>query len=307
MVDISDMKVFAKVVECANLTRAGRELRMTPGAVTKRLNKLEERLGVRLLNRTTRKIELTEAGNEYYEKAHSILEDISLLESSLSTLSDEPRGQLKVTAPTLFGRMQVCPLILEFHEQYPNIHVHLQLTDRNVDLLPGGFDVAISNLPMKDTSLVARKIAVDRRVVCGSPEYFERHGRPRTPADLLDHNCLLLRFPGTKEFRWHFREGDLNTSLDMKGKGTLDSDSAEVLHQWTLAGAGLSMRSTAEIADDLRSGRLEAVLTDNISADRHYSVFYARRELLPQKIRVFVDFLFAKIGRHPQWDADLRF
>jgi DNA-binding transcriptional LysR family regulator len=301
------MKVFAKVVECANLTRAGRELRMTPGAVTKRLNKLEERLGVRLLNRTTRKIELTEAGNEYYEKAHSILEDISLLESSLSTLSDEPRGQLKVTAPTLFGRMQVCPLILEFHEQYPNIHVHLQLTDRNVDLLPGGFDVAISNLPMKDTSLVARKIAVDRRVVCGSPEYFERHGRPRTPADLLDHNCLLLRFPGTKKFRWHFREGDLNTSLDMKGKGTLDSDSAEVLHQWTLAGAGLSMRSTAEIADDLRSGRLEAVLTDNISADRHYSVFYARRELLPQKIRVFVDFLFAKIGRHPQWDADLRF
>lgn len=307
MVDVSDMTVFVKVVDCANLTRAGRELRMTPGAVTKRLNKLEDRLGVRLLNRTTRKIELTEAGGEYYDKAQAILGDIRLLESSLSCLSDEPRGQLKITAPTLFGRIQICPLILQFHERYPNVHVHLQLTDRNVDLLPAGFDLAISNLPLRETSLVARKLATDRRVVCGSPDYFKRYGRPQKLSDLLAHNCLLLRFPGTKEYRWHFQEDDLNTSLDMKGKGALDSDSAEVLHQWTLAGAGLSMRSTAEIAEDLRTGRLEAVLTDHIRTDRHFSVLYARRELLPKKVRVFVDFLVASIGRHPFWDADLGF
>ncbi|MBB6357261.1 LysR family transcriptional regulator [Aminobacter aganoensis] len=301
------MTVFAKAVECSSLTLAGRELRMTPGAVTKRLNKLEERLGVRLLNRTTRKIELTEAGTEYYAKARVILSDISLLESSLSTLSDEPRGYLKITAPTLFGRIQICPIILEFHERYPNVHVHLQLTDRSIDLLPAGFDMAISNLAMRETSFVARKLAIDRRVVCGSPGYFERHGRPQVPADLLNHSCLLLRFPGTKEYRWHFQEGDLHTSLDMKGKGALDSDSAEALHQWTLAGAGLSMRSTAEIADDLRSGRLEAVLTHNIRTDRHFSVFYARREMLPQKVRVFVDFMCAKLGRHPHWDVGLGF
>lgn len=307
MVDVSDMSVFAKVVECANLTRAGRELRMTPGAVTKRLNKLEARLGVRLLNRTTRKIELTEAGSEYFEKSRTILGNISLLERSLSTLSDEPRGQLKITAPTLFGRIQICPLILEFQEKYPNVHVHLQLSDRHVDLLPGGVDLAISNLPLKETSLVARKLAVDRRVICGSPDYFKRHGRPQTPADLLNHNCLLLRFPGTKEFRWHFQEDDLPTSLDMKGKGSLDSDSAEVLHQWTLAGAGLSMRSTAEIAGDLRAGRLEAVLTDNIRTDRYYNILYPKRELLPKKVRVFIDFISAGIGRQPHWDLDLGF
>lgn len=307
MVDISDMSVFARVVECANLTRAGRELRMTPGAVTKRLNKLEARLGVRLLNRTTRKIELTEAGNEYYEKAHIILGSISRLERSLSTLSEEPRGQLKITAPTLFGRIQICPLILQFQEQYPNIHVHLQLSDSHIDLLPGGVDLAISNLPLKETSVVARKLAVDRRVICGSPAYFKRNGRPRTPVDLLNHNCLLLRFPGTKEYRWHFQEDDLHISLDMKGKGSLDSDSAEVLHQWTLAGAGLSMRSTAEIADDLRAGRLEAVLTDNIRTDRHYSILYAKRDLLPKKVRVFIDFISAGIGRNPHWDVGLGF
>ncbi len=302
---INDMRVFVKAAECASLTRAGRELRMTPSAVTKRLNKLEERLGVRLLNRSTRKITLTEAGIEYSEKAQTILRDIDWLESSLSTMSDNPRGQVKISAPSFFGRVQLCPLILEFRAKYPDIHVHLQLTDRNVDLLREGYDLGISNLPLRDTSLIVRKLAVDRRVVCGAPQYFALHGRPKTPADLLGHDCLLLRFPGTKEYRWHFLENGRKTSLLVKGP--IDSDNMEALHQWTLAGAGLSMRSTAEVADDLKSGRLEAVLTDSIRTDRDFNVLFPKRDLLPQKVRVFIDFLFEKIGREPHWDSDLGF
>lgn len=307
MPQLNDMSVFVKVVECANLTRAGRELRMTPSAVTKRLNKLEERLTVSLLVRTTRRLTLTEAGQEYFEKARELLQEIGQLENSLSTLSDHPRGQLKISAPTIFGRSQLCPLILAFREKFPEVRVHLQLTDRNVELLPQGYDLSIANLPLRDTSLMMRRLATDRRVVCGSPDYFARHGRPKTPNDLLKHDCLMLRFPGTKEYRWHFSENGRKTSVLVKGAGSIDSDSMEAVHQWTLAGAGLSMRSTADIADDLRTGRLEAVLTDYIPLNRDFNVFFPRRDLLPQKVRVFIDFLFESIGRNPRWDEGLGF
>ncbi len=305
MPDISDMAVFVKIVECSSLTRAGRELRMTPGAVTKRLNKLEARLGVRLLNRTTRQVSTTEAGSHYYDKALAILGEINWLENSLSTLSNNPRGLLKITAPGLFGRIQLCPLVLEFRDRFPEIQVHLQLTDRIVDLIGEGFDLAIRNSRLTDSNLVARKLAADRRVVCGAPSYFEKFGRPAKPADLLDHECLLLRFPGSKQYRWHFREDGQNTSLLVKG--SIDSNSTEVLHEWTLSGAGMSMRSTAEISDDLRAGRLEAALTQFIPDDRAFNLVYPKREMLPQKVRVFIDFLFNRIGKQPHWDAGLGF
>lgn len=305
MTDHSDMAVFNKIVECGSMTRAGRELRMTPGAITKRINKLEERLGVKLLNRTTRKVVQTQAGHEYYDKASSILRDINWLETSLSTLSENPRGLLKVTAPSLFGRKQLCPLIVNFRKKYGDVHIHLRLTDLDVDLARDGFDLAVRNLPLSDTNLVMRKLVDDRQVVCGTPEYFARHGRPQTPADLLQHDCLLLRFPGSKQYRWHFVEDGRNTSLLVKGP--IDSDSSEALYDWMMSGAGLSLRSTAEVADDLRAGRLEAVLTDTMRTDRAYNVLYPRREPSPQKVKIFIDFLFESIGRHPPWDADLGF
>lgn len=305
MTDHSDMAVFNKIVETGSMTRAGRELRMTPGAITKRMNKLEERLGVRLLNRTTRRVAPTQAGNEYYDRASAILRDINWLETSLSTLSENPRGLLKITATTLFGRKQLCPLIVNFRKKFSDIHVHLRLTDLDVDLVADGFDLAVRNLPLSDTNLVMRKLADDRQVVCGSPEYFERRGRPQTPSDLLHHDCLLLRFPGSKQYRWHFVEDGKSTSL--LPKGPIDSDSSEALYDWTLSGAGLSMRSTAEVSDDLRSGRLDAVLTENMRTDRTYNVLYPRREPSPQKLKTFVDFLFESVGRHPPWDEGLGF
>ncbi len=143
------------------------------------------------------------------------------------------------------------------------------------------------------------------RVVCGTPSYFAAHGRPHTPVDLLKHDCLLLRFPGSKQYRWHFLDKGRNVSLLVKGP--IDSNNTEALHHWTLAGAGLSMRSTAEVADDLRAGRLEAVLTDYIRTDREYNLLFPRRELLPQKVRVFIDFLFERIGKRPHWDVGLGF
>lgn len=301
----TDMSVFVKVVEFSNLTKAGREMRMTPSAVTKRINNLETRLGVRLLNRTTRKISLTEAGVEYFEKSTQILRDINWLESSLSSQNSNPRGILKVTASSLFGRIQLCSLVQEFRQQYEDVHVHLHLTDRHVDLIGEGFDIAIRNSDIGDSNLIVRKLADDRRVICGAPQYFARRGYPKVPADLMMHDCLLLRFPGSRQYRWHFRANEEDISFMMKGP--IDSNSSEALHQWTLDGLGLSVRSTSEISDDLKAGRLEAVLTEFSPLSHAYHVVVPQRELLPQKTRVFMDFLYANIERKPHWDNGLGF
>ncbi len=303
MSERSDMGIFVKIVEQGSMTRAGRELRMTAGAVTKRLAKLEARLGVRLLNRTTRKISTTEAGNTFYEKSLQILNDIDWLESSVSMFGDTPTGMLKVSAPSLFGRRQLCPLLQKFKIAYPDIHVHLQLTDRNVDLVGEGFDVAVRSSDQVDSTLVVRHLAHERRVVCGTPNYFETYGRPQTPKDLLNHNCLMLRFPGSRKYRWHFTFGEEEISYLVKG--TMDSNSIEVLREWTIAGLGLSMFSTAEVSDELRAGVLQPVLTDFLPSIASYKLVLPRRQLMPQKTRSFVDFVSAQIGREPYWDQGL--
>lgn len=303
MSDITDMAVFVRVADLGSFSWAGRELRLTPAAVTKRIAKLERRLGVRLFNRTTRKVQLTEEGSTYYDHCVRILKDIEWAESAIAADGAKPRGFIKVTAPTLFGRMWIAPLIPKFIDAYPELRVHLQLTDRLVNLLDEGFDVAVRNADLKDSSLIAHKLASDRRVVCATPAYFAKMGTPETPDDLLTHRCLLLRFPGTQQYRWYF-EGP-NGRLAVPVKGHMDSNSSDVLYQWTLAGHGLSLRSTAEVDDDLRSGRLAPVLTRFIPRDTAFYAVYPHRRLLPSKIKAFVNFLCDNLGPEPIRDRDL--
>lgn len=305
MSERSDMAVFVKVVEQRSMTKAGRELRMTAGAVTKRIAKLEARLGVRLLNRTTRSVSTTEAGAEFFGKSKQILRDIRWLEASVATFSDTPTGMLKISAPSLFGRRHISPLLPDFSAGFPDIRVHLQLTDRNVDLQKEGFDIAIRSSDQIDASLVVRYLAEDRRVVCGAPAYFEEHGMPDTPQDLLDHNCLMLRFPGSKRYRWHFSTDGQETSFLVKG--TMDSNSSEVLREWAIAGVGVSMLSTAEVADEIRAGKLTPVLVNHLPQPASYKLVFPKRELMPSKTRAFVDFVSTRIKRIPYWDLDLEF
>jgi DNA-binding transcriptional LysR family regulator len=305
MVQISDMAVFVRVVERGSMSRAGRELRLTPPAVTKRISKLEDRLGVRLLNRTTRRVQVTEDGARYYEDCARILADIDAAESALTLARGMPHGLLRISLPTLFGRLRVAPLIPEFIARNPSVQVHMHLSDQFVKLPGDGYDLAIRNTELDDTSLVARKLAPDRRVICGTPEYFEAHGRPSHPDELLDHACLLLRYPGTKQYRWYFRGVD-GAQIPVPVKGPMDADSTDVLHQWTLAGHGLSLRSTSEVGEDLRAGRLETVLEEFMPAGRFYYAVYPHRQVVETKVNAFVSFLAESFGPEPEWDSGLK-
>lgn len=292
---MSDMAIFAMVVQSKNITQAARKIRLTPSAVTKRLNRLEERFGLKLLNRTTRKISLTEAGSKYYERSKQILRDIEWLDSSIAIYSDNPRGMLKVTAPSLFGRIQISPLVLKFRKLYPDIQVHLQLTDRNIDIVGEGVDISIQNTDLADSSLMLKRLVTDRQVICGAPDYFAKNGYPEKPEDLLEHDCLLLRFPGSKQYRWHFIENKKNTSYLVKGP--IDTNSTELLHQWALEGVGLSLCSTFEIEKDIQNGNLVPVLTNFERTHHAYYALYPKRELMPKKTHVFLDFLTERINQ----------
>ena len=303
MSDVNDMAVFLRVAMHGSFTAAGRELRLTPSAVTKRIGKLEARLDVRLFNRSTRRLQLTEAGSVYLDHCERILASIEQAEAMVASGRSEPRGLLKVTAPTLFGRLHVASWVAEFSERHPNVNVHLQLTDRIVNLLAEGIDIAIRNASLQDSAEIAKKIASDRRLICATPDYFERHGRPRTIEDLRHHQCLLLRFPGTRQYRWQLNGPNGTTSVPVKG--VIDSNSGEVLYRWLLEGRGLSLRSTAEVSEDLRSGRLMAAMTEFMPRNTGYYAVYPHREWLPSKVRSFLDFLTETVGKVPEWDTHL--
>mgnify|MGYP002713070145 CR=1 FL=1 len=306
MRDISDMAVFVRVADLCSLSAAGRDLRMSPAVVSNRIGKLEERLGVRLLNRTTRKVHMTEEGEFYYEHCVRILEEMQIIEDTLTEQRQAPRGVLKVTMPTSFGQRHVAPYIPEFADRFPEVEVRLQLTERLVNLVEEGMDLGIRVGRLDNPAQIARTLAPDHRLVCASPDYLEKHGAPKTPEDLLNHNCLLLRFPGSQQFKWPL-ENEKGELVMLPVDGNMDSNNSEVLLQWALAGRGLVLKSTWEIYEHLQSGALVPVLTDYRPRDRHISALFPHSRYLAPKVRAFVDFVIEKFGKVPYWDAGLGF
>ncbi|RED53834.1 LysR family transcriptional regulator [Aestuariispira insulae] len=303
MHDVNDMAVFVRVAELGSLSGAGHDLRLSPAVVSNRIAKLEDRLGVRLLNRTTRKVQMTEEGQVYFDHCVHILQQIEEVESTLSEKKQAPKGVLKVTMPTSFGKMHVSPIIPDFMENYPDVEVRLQLTERMVSLVEEGMDIGIRVGKLDNSSMIARTLAPDTRYICGAPDYLKKHGIPKTPADLADHNCLLLRFPGSRQFKWTFLEN--GEAVQYSVAGNMDSNNSEVLLQWALAGQGLVMKSTWETSEHLQSGALVPVLTDYMPQDLSVSAIYPHSRYLPPKVRVFIDFLAERFGPRPYWDANL--
>ena len=303
MHDVNDMAVFVRVAELGSLSGAGHDLRLSPAVVSNRIAKLEERLGVRLLNRTTRKVQMTEEGQVYFDHCVHILQQIEEVESTLSEKKQAPKGILKVTMPTSFGKMHVSTLIPEFMERYPDVEVRLQLTERMVSLVEEGMDIGIRVGKLDNSSMIARTLAPDTRYICGSPDYLKKHGIPKTPSDLAYHNCLLLRFPGSRQFKWTLLENDEPVQYSVAGN--MDSNNSEVLLQWALAGQGLVMKSTWETSEHLKSGALVPVLQDYMPQELSVSAIYPHSRYLPPKVRVFIDFLAEKFGPRPYWDEGL--
>jgi DNA-binding transcriptional LysR family regulator len=283
------MKVFVRAIELKSISAAARNMRLSAATASHRILQLEEQLGVRLLNRTTRNLQPTEAGCIFYEHALTVLEAMERAESSMAVASGVPTGPMRVAAPLGYGRRILAPLVSEFHAQHPKVQIRLRLSDHSVDLLSESVDVAIRMSSLPDSSMIVRKLADCPRVLCAAPSYLQREGVPETPEDLLHHNCLLLRSPGSADSRWTLKTPAGPTTLPVSG--TFDADDGDVLTAWTLAGEGIMLKAHWEIADHLSAGRLEVVLPGYPPDPVNLVMLYPHRELLPTKVRVFADFL----------------
>jgi DNA-binding transcriptional LysR family regulator len=294
MEDMAYMVTFARVVKAGSFAGAAKRLGMTSSVASKHVAKLEKALGVRLLNRSTRKLSLTEAGAAYYEHCARIVEEVDSAQTTIAQLQAAPRGQLKVTAPVTFANTRLGPILREFFTRYPDIQVDLNASNRVVDLAEEGFDVAIRIARTLPPNVVARELRPVHWHLCGSPEYLAREGEPTHPANLTRHNCLTFptAAPGTV---WHFVRG--SERVEVPVHGSLQSNMVEALHDLVLAGTGLTLLPGYIAGKDIREGKLRAVLADwQIEwGSSLYAVYLPTRYLAP-KVRVFVDFLVEKFG-----------
>jgi len=296
---LQEMAIFAKVVAAGSLSAAARELGTSPALVSRRLAALESRLGVRLVNRTTRTLNLTVEGSRYYEACTRVLADIQEADAEVAAGRVEPRGALKVALPASFGHQHVAPLVPKFAERYPKVELALSLSDRSVNVMDEGFDVAVCIADLRDSSLAARRLAPNRRVVCASPAYLAAHGTPRTPEDLAKHNCLVVS-DFTANWEYKTRDG---RSTSVRVQGRYACDNWEVLRQWALAGLGIALKSTWDVYRQLEDGTLVAILPDYVfHSDVAIYAVYPHRRFLPAKTRVFIDFLAESFGPDPYWD-----
>lgn len=298
------MRIFAKVVEASSFTAAAATLGISTSMVSQHVKQLETRLGGQLLNRTTRRMSLTEVGRAYYERCKRLLSDLEEAEAAVGRMQVAPQGDLRVNATPVFGALHLAPAIADFTARYPSISIELMLSDRIVDLVDEGFDIAVRTEPLPDSSLVARQIASCRIVICGAPAYFKKHGVPRTPDDLASHNFLV--FTGTSYMRaWRLGSSKAET-LEVPLRGNLRSNNAAVLLLGALTGQGLVGMPTYLVSDALQSGQLRTVLDEYAPPPLSIRAVYPHSRHLSAKVRAFVDFLAARFGRETQWHGAAR-
>jgi len=294
MAVLENIQAFVRTIELGSLSAAGRQLRQSPAVMSHRLQQLEAHLGVRLVNRTTRRLQLTEQGLAFFENAAQVLEALERAESAVADTGGSPRGTIRITAPLGLGRRVLAPLSLKFMEAHPAISIRLRLSDHLLNLLAEAVDLALRLAVLPDSTLVRRKIADCPRVLCASPAYLAAHSAPEQPEDLFGHNCLLLRFPGSQQYRWTLQSPDGPIALSVQGR--MDADDGDVLTDWARAGHGIAMPALFEVADDLRAGRLVRVLPEFPPEPTSLSVVYPHKRLLPARVKLFSEFLVREIA-----------
>ena len=295
---VDSVKVFLRVVELGSITAAGRDQRLTPAVASNRIKELERRLGVRLFNRTTRKLALTETGRLFYEHAEKIIESVESAEAAIAGFAGKPRGANRALAPLGLGRRIIGPLIPAFNDLYPEIEIRLRLTDRKTDFLEERADLEFFLGVLEDSTMKLKSILQCERVLCASPEYLKSKGVPKTPACLKSdaHNCLLLRFPGSKEYYWTLLVDGLPQKVF--AKGAYDTDDGDLLTTWALAGRGIVNRPRFEVAKYLKSGSLVKILEDSPPLSSTFGCLYPHRKLQEPKVRLFMDYIAKNSKQH---------
>lgn len=298
MAQFKQIATFVDVVARGSLSAAARAAGIAPVMIGRRLDALEERLGVKLLQRTTRKIALTNEGTIFLESCQRILAEIAEAEAAVSERSARVHGHLMISAPSGFGRRHVAPLIPSFLAEYRDIKVTLNLNDRVVDLVGESVDVAIRIAPLSDSNLLGIKLADNKRVVVATPEYIKQHGAPSTLEDLAKHNCLAFSNDGSQR-GWTFRQNGKNITVKVEGNAVCND--GEILHDWALSGKGLAWRSSWEVGAEIEAGKFVTLLDEFAAPGNNIHAVVTQRKHLPLRIRVFIDFLRHAYGQPDYW------
>ena len=290
---LKSMKVFATVVATGSFAGAAVRLDISRAMASKHVLDLEERLGARLLQRTTRKLKLTDSGMAYYERCAQILDDVEEAEAGAINLSAAPRGILRLTMPVSFSVRHVGPLITRYLEKFPEVQIDATLSDRRIDLIEEGLDLALRVGASPEPGLIARRLATDRLVICGAPAYFERCGRPTRPEDLAGHNCVLYSYSAVGS---EWKMTGPNGEHSVKVSGSLRANNGDLLNQVVLGGLGLMCQPEFLVGEDIRAGRLEEVLKDYACEPLGIYAVFPSRKHLSAKTRTFVDFLVENLA-----------
>lgn len=300
MENLTDIAVFIQIVESGSFTAAAERLGLSRSVVSKYLTRLEDRLGARLLNRTTRRLSLTEAGHTFFARSQHGLQEIEAAEAEVSRLQETPRGVLRLNTPMSFGILHIAPAIADFINQYPELSVEMNLDDQQVNLVEEGVDVAIRIAELPDSSLIARKLGSCRRVVCATKDYLEKNGTPRTPNDLRKHNTFTFRYHDSPS-EWQFLSAE-GRFVTVPVSGSIQMNNSLAIRESLLCGAGITLIPSFVVGEDIKAGRLHEVLKDYRAQEFSiYAVYPERRHLSP-KVKAFIEFMKERIAEPPYWD-----
>jgi DNA-binding transcriptional LysR family regulator len=300
MENLTDIAVFCRVVDTGSFTKAAEQLVLSRAVVSKYITRLEARLGARLLHRTTRRLSLTEAGEKLYESSHGALLQIEEAELEIGQLQREPRGLLKVSAPMSFGIQHIAPALSAFLGRHPRVLVDMRMDDRLVDVVEEGFDLAIRIAALNNSTLIARKLAPCRFVVCAAKTYLDQHGVPLTLEDLHDHNCIIYTYTARPNV-WHFTAPD-GKEIAAPVRGNLRVNNGMVNREVGLKGLGIIKMPTFQVGDLIREGQLKVVLPDYKGQEVSVYAVYPERKYLSPKVRAFIEFLAERFSPEPYWD-----
>lgn len=297
---IEHLRVFVRLASTNNISLAGSELSHSPTVASSYINKLEQGLGVRLVHRTTRKVSLTEEGKTFLPYAKEVIASVEAARASIGVGNTSPSGTLRITAPASFGRMHLVPALNGFLSQYPNLDLDIRLSDTIIDLVEGGFDVAIRNAGLKDSTLIARKLALDDRILCASPDYLKEYGEPVTLNDLQKHQCINLT--GLDTWAFITPTGRQN----FKAKGRIRTDNGDAIREACVNGLGITINSTWSAYKHLNRGELRQILKQYpLVSDTAIWAVYPSNRILAPKVRSFIDYLSEYFGPIPYWDQQL--
>ncbi|MHA2771137.1 LysR family transcriptional regulator [Vibrio harveyi] len=298
--NIEHLKLFVRLASTHNISMAGQELGLSPAVASAHINKLEEGLGVRLVHRTTRKVSLTEEGQAFLPHAEEVLATVEAARGAVGVGHKAPTGTLRVTASASFGRLHLVPALKGFMAKYPELTIDFRFSDSIIDMVEGGFDVAVRLAELKDSSLVARKLAPDRRIVVASPEYLAQHGTPLSPEELVNHECVTLA--GLENWVFETPEGQYS----MRASGSFRTDNGDAMRDACIDGLGVSINSIWSVYKQLQKGELVEILQDYpLVMNASIWAVYPSSRLIAPKVRAFIDYFAEYYGLPPYWELEL--